>query len=491
MKQHTKNRLRIIVLSVLMSIFISKLSFADGNHTWAKSEAWTWMGHLSLLNENSEWKLQDKGYAFIHYFTRNETGMGRMNFKSSAVTKTSFGVGTEYDQSITYPEMNTHQFQLKVSETNLDIEFQAPGQRDRVQDVPMTDKDLLLLKEKILPLYPGLKITNEREVKKTVFTATMGKNSHAELTFYSIWPDVAPPNQQMTFYGLQNSYTFSSPMLVAYGTWREKKQTPQKVVGLCFLDRQWSKDYFGKNIFNDVSLFLKKQQALKWAHNWSAFHAWSPETQDWYFVHLWRQVQRRDHLPDQMGDYTGIQWSKNGEQQPIIDSKNFSWIPNKFVKNRSQVLLNFAEGRKAFFPYRYQLASKKNSDINLNIEASPQLQSLDQPIYLYEGYASGFGTWDNKNVLIQGRVESSQILFRNVDYADMLARIDKTDAGQIEIATYLESQLIKKWTFQDGFKEILAQQKFLGNDIEKKLQIFSSQFLSKPKRINDQFMVYY
>lgn len=490
MKKHTNGSPAKICVSILMSFLISEISLADGNHTWAKSEAWTWMGHLSVLDEKSEWHLQNKGYGFIHYFTRNDTGMGRMNFKSSAVTKTNSGIGTDYDQKISFPDPVTKQFQLKVSETKLNIDFSTAGQHDHIEELPMLDKDLQILKEKILPLYPGLKITSDNDVKKVSFSANMGKHSRAELTFYSIWPDIAPPNQQMTFYGIQNSYTFSSPMLVAYGTWYEKNESPKKVVGLCFLDRQWSKDYFGKNIFNNPSLFLKKHQALKWAHNWSAFHAWSPETNDWYFVHLWRQVRRQDQGADQVGDYSGIQWSKNGVQQEMIDSRNFSWIPNKFVKNHSKVLLNFAEGRDAFFPYQYQLVSPKDAT-NLQIEATPKLQSLDQPIYLYEGYASGYGIWDNKKVRVQGRVESSQILFRDVDYEEMLSKINPDDTEQVEIAKHLDSELNKKRTYQDNFKNIDSQQRFMMNDIGRKMQIFFSQFLSNPKHTTDHFMIYY
>jgi hypothetical protein len=235
---------------------------------------------------------------------------------------------------------------------------------------------------------------------------------------------------------------------------------------------------------------LKKHNALSWAHNWSAFHAYAPESNDWYFVHLWRQVQRKKDQPDQQADYTGVQWSKNGEPQPMIDAQQFSWNPKKYIQNQSNVLMNFAEGRDAYFPYQYEYHHEQ-LESHLTIEASPKLQSLDQPIYLYEGYARGEGTWDQQKVILQGRVESSEILFRNVDYLDMLSQISRTDSEQNEIALELENKLHKERTCSQKIRDVQAQQKYLFNDMGRKLQIFTAQFQSKPQKTPDNFIIYY
>lgn len=479
----------ILFISILVTLY-SPWSAADGNHPWAKSEAWTWMGHLFALEEGEHWNLSSDGYAFIHYYTRNETGYGRMNFKSSAVTKTKDGVGVSYDKKTTFPEAQNKHFQLSVSEQSLNIDFRAPGQHDQIREAPMSIDDLALLEEKLLPLFPGLKIKPQWEVKKYTYKVSVGSVTQADLTLYSLWPDIAPPGQKMKFFGIEESYTFSSPMLLAYGSWQEKNQPSQKVTGLCFLDRQWSRDYFGKNVFSDPTSLLKKQHALNWAHNWSAFHAFAPETQDWYFVHLWRQVQRQDGKADEQADYTGVQWSKNGEQQPPLDSQQFSWNPTKFTLNQSNVLMNFAEGKKAYFPFSYEYHNDHWGS-HLEIEGSPKLQSLDQPIYLYEGYARGEGTWDHQKVIVQGRIESSQILFRDVDYQTMLSQISKTDPEQNQIASELEEELNRQNRCSDKLKDQQSQQKFLFHDMSRKLQIFSAQFQSKPKRTSAQVITYY
>jgi hypothetical protein len=231
----------------------------------------------------------------------------------------------------------------------------------------------------------------------------MGSKYRVKLKLFSIWPDIAPPGQRMEFFGLPDSYTYSSPMLVAYGELEEHGLKVKKVAGLCFLDRQWSKDYFGKNLFVNPPELLRGNHALNMAHNWSAFHAYAPRTRDWYFVHLWRQVRRVDGAPDRQISYSGIQWSKNGLQQATIDEDRFDWSPRKYVLNKSRVLLNFAEGRDAFFPYQYSLLTE-GANSSLKIEASPPLQSLDQPIYLFEGFANGSGIWDQQEVELQGRV---------------------------------------------------------------------------------------
>jgi hypothetical protein len=436
------------------------------------------------------WSLTSEGFAFIHYFTRNETGTGRMNFKSSAVTKTKDGTGISYDKSTLFPTGNPRDFQLRIREDQLDIDFVAPRQHDVIHEAPMTVADHTLLQNQILPLYPGLQAAAQWSVKKTKFSASLGNHHQANLIFYALWPDISPENQQMEFFGQQESYTFSSPMLVTVGQWSEFGSAEKTVVGLSFLDRQWSKDYFGKHIFANPLDFLKKNHALGWAHNWSAFHAKAVDSNDWYFVHVWQQVRRKDDTPDQRTNYTGIQWSKNGQQQPMIDQATFTWQPRKFVENQSKVLLNFAEGRKAFFPVSYHY-SEGNSGSHLEISASPQQQSLDQPIYLYEGYASGQGLWDNQTVQLQGRVESSQILFRDIDYDGMLRTIDTKDSEQRKIAYQLENELNRKKSPYDTWAEHRAHQIFLSNDLGRKFQIFNAQFKNKPKRQSPTQITYY
>ncbi len=488
----TKTKVAIIIeLSLIVFINLIAISlWADGNHSWAKSEAWTWMGHVNQLEQGTTWTLSDKGFGFIHYFTRNETGQGRMNFKSSAVTTTQNGLGHSYDKRTTFPTESKKDFRLRVRDDKLDIDFVTIDQHDEIREIDLDSSDLPLLFEKILPLYPGLKVSPSFPIKKFIFKAQMGSKYEVDLVFLSIWPDIAPPNQQMEFFGLKESYTFSSPMLVTYGFWAERGRSPVRVVGLSFLDRQWSKEYFGKNVFANPTDLLKKNHALSWAHNWSAFHAYAPTTKDWYFVHLWQQVQRLGNQPDQRAPYTGIQWSKNGQQQLSVDADQFSWTGQKFVVNQSKVLLNYAQGHEALFPFKY-LFQDRNGSAQFELEASPKLQSLDQPIYLYEGYARGSGTWDQNEVLIQGRIESSQILFRNVDYENVLESIQTDDPDQAKLASELQLKLRDDKACKNQLENEIEHNKFLFNDLGRKTLIFSAQYFSRPKQSSPNSITYY
>lgn len=485
----TTRQALFFVLTLLLPF---KHLYADGNHTWAKSEAWTWMGHLRVIDpQSTPWTFESKGYAYIHYFTRNETGYGRMNFKSSAVTETKDDTGIGYDKRTIFPDESPSQnFQLRVRDDVLAIEFLSGTERDLVYEEPLLPTDEKLLEENLLPLFPGLGATIQGTIKKYRFSAHLGRHSRADLTFYSLWPDLAPPNQQMEFFGLKDSYTFSSPMLMTYGTWSRNNEKPETVVGLSFLDRQWSREYFGKNIFNNPIEMLRPHQALKWAHNWSAFHAFAPATNDWYFVHLWQQSQREPEKEDRRSSYTGVQWSKNGKVQTMIDSSEFQWTPRKFIKNNSKVLLNFAEGRKAFFPFQYEYESLDGRS-HFNMIASPQLQSLDQPIYLYEGYAAGEGFWDNQMVQLQGRVESSQILFRDVDYRSIIENIDKSDQEQTNIYESLQGELEKTSPLQEVCSPPINHTRYLFNDLPRKQKIFKSQFIKKPKSPANHWITYF
>lgn len=489
MKPLKNQKIKCAILFLITVLSPFSLSLADGNHPWAKSEAWTWMGQVNVINEGPTVSLNTNGYAFIHYFTRNETGQGRMNFKTSAITKTKDGIGVEYDKRTIFPTPRKQEFELSVSEKTLSLNFKYKNEVDSIYETEMNDQDWSNLKNTLLPLYPGLRIYEESKVKKVLFKGTMGKNTRVDLTFYSIWPDISPPNQKMTFYGLEDSYTFSSPMLVTYGTWQESANPVQKVAGLSFLDRQWSRDYFGKKVFADPTVAIKNQQALPWAHNWSAFHARSTNSDDWYFVHLWKQVKRAPNVPDVQTEYTGIQWSKNGEQQAPIKQNLFSWIPRQFQLNSSNVLMNFAEGRKAYFPFVYELSG--NSLGNVTLSSSPSLQSLDQPIYLYEGYASGHGNWDLHPVQVQGRLESSQILFRDQDYQDILKNIDTSSDQQASIAADLNEMLSEANSRYSPVQRWQDDSNYVFHDLGRKWLIFTAQFSRKPKQMSPGILTYY
>lgn len=499
--------IKFTITSVLIVLFLMSLSLANdfdttkhaGNHTDAKSEAWTWTGNLNeiAISPNGEFTLQDNGHAFIHYYTRNETGFGRMNFKSSAVTQTTFGTGTSYDKLTVYSDLKKDSFKLKVHEDKLDISFVAHqkniDQEDQVREVSMTSADEDLLYNQLLPMYPGLKVAEGFTVKKYVFKAFLGHESYADLIFYSLWPDIAPPEGRMKFFGTEDSYTFSTPMLLAFGDWVKNGET-KKVAGLCFLDRQWSHDYFGKKIFNNPTEFFKRNHALKKAHNWAAFHVHSSDYKNWYFIHLWQQYNRSDDEADEITDYTGVQWTKNGVQQDAITKPEMKWKGSDFILNSSEVMINFAHGRKAYFPSSYDFLGVEDK-FSFHVDATPAMQSLDQPIYLYEGYASGKGVWDGADVFLKGRVESSQVFFRDQDYQSM---IDNLEFGSLkdELTSFLDNRNRCLPEAQACLVDIIRDQyersEFLFHDLPLKMKIFSAQFMKRPKRDseNSHYIIY-
>jgi hypothetical protein len=474
------------------------LSLEEGNHTWAKSESWTWMGHLNEYSLNQSNIVPNKnGIALIHYYTRNQTQFGSLNFKSSALTFTKNGIGEIYDKNTIYADSSNKKdlFQLAINENHLDIEFKHNNELDKIQKTEITDKDLQFLKNKLLPTYPGLKIANQFNPIKYTFSAAVGTKSNLNLDLYQIWPSISPLEAKMQFLGILDAYTFSQPMLVAHGSF-ENDGVVKPVTGLMFLDRQWCKDYFGKFIMGNPLDSLWQNQALKYSHNWSAFHAHSEQNQNWYFVHLWQQFQRNKNISDELDDYSGIVWVKNGIQQDPIHKDSFDWTGSNFIKNNSKVMLNYAVGRESYFPTEYNLTNKFNND-SLNIQASPKLQSLDQPIYLYEGYASGDGTWDNESVKLQGRLESSRILFRHQDYEQMLIQLKETrspsaieDTYQRDLKIHLDKVVKHEnkckhniFCLDSIFKTKKDQITFMLNDLKQKISIFLSGFkTSKPQR---------
>ncbi|HEY8269692.1 MAG TPA: hypothetical protein VIG33_02305 [Pseudobdellovibrionaceae bacterium] len=470
------------------------LSLEEGNHTWAKSESWTWMGHLNEYTTSGQGtlSLSENGLALIHYYTRNQTQFGSLTFKSSALTYTKKGIGEFYDKRTIYsePPISKNKFQLKIQESHLNIEFKHNEQIDQIRKTSISESDIHLLKNKLLPLYPGLKMSENFDPVKYTFSAFVGSETFLSLELYQIWPSISPKDAKMQFLGIPEAYTFSQPMLVAVGSSR-KKGISTPVVGLLFLDRQWCKDYFGKNIMGNPIESLQQNQALKYSHSWSAFHAHSEQSQNWYFVHLWRQYQRNPDVPDKIDDYSGIVWVKNGIQQTPIEDKSFNWIGSKFIKNKSHVMLNYAVDRETYFPSQYHLYNKANAD-SLSLQASPRLQSLDQPIYLYEGYASGGGTWDGESVKLQGRVESSRTLFRLQDYIEMLGQIKQSraissveDPEQEKLGQHLEDIIAREkncknnWLcFSDFLEKRKAQIGYMLNDLKQKMEIFQSGFKS-------------
>jgi hypothetical protein len=500
--------IQFLILDISRAQSVTDLTQEEGNHTWAKSESWTWMGHLNEYTNNPKgsMELSDRGVALIHYYTRNETQFGNLNFKSSALTETQAGVGINYDSQTTYSDsanlfskpQKTSSFNLKIQEDVLNIEFKNAIQRDQIKKVEMQNEDLKYLETQLLPLYPGLEITPQFKPVKYTFSANVGTQSELHLNMYQIWPSVAPNKAQIKFLGIEDSYTFSQPMLVAQGTFITKGIS-KKVVGLLFLDRQWCKDYFGKYIMGNPADMLRQNQALKFSHNWSAFHAKGEGSSNWYFVHLWKQFQRSAKNPDQTVDYTGIVWVKNGVLQDAIPREDFSWTGQNFIKNKSHVLLNYAVDREGYFPSEYQYSNQNNQD-QLNIVASPRLQSLDQPIYLYEGYASGEGIWNGEKVSLKGRLESSRILFRAQDYQEIIKINSETQTNQKQtehLQKIMDDEVRceqNTFCFENKKSQKKAQLNFMKNDLKQKIAILKSHFkYKKPERdpLNPQVLIYH
>ncbi len=410
---------QLIVFAILLlgSIANAYEPSWDGNHPESKSEAWTWMGHLQEFDGT---RLGPNGVGFIYYYTRNDQGqMGSMNFRSSSLTETVNGVGQSYKTSTLYAAQYDNA-ELRARRGRLDLTFTAGDIADFVRAEAMSAADTKEL-HSTMKLFPGLAIAPGFTPKKVVFNASEEDGTEMKLRFYTIWPVLAPKDGLMRFLGQADTYSFSEPMLVTVGTYKGKR-----VAGLSFLDRQWAKQFFGVNIYTGLGDLVKYAHALKFSHAWSAFHVFNERTKEWSFFHLWHQWERNDNVADKLTEYSGLLYMKNGTESGVIDSSDYTWKGDGYVwAQGKEVLLDYPLGRYGFFPSRATYSSPKLG-FSGQIVATPHLQNLNQPIPFYEGYASGVGTWNGDRVRIQGRLESSRLLFRTQDYKEMLKTLEST-----------------------------------------------------------------
>ncbi|RZA01035.1 MAG: hypothetical protein EOP11_17705, partial [Proteobacteria bacterium] len=428
----------------------------EGNHPEAKSEAWTWMGHLREVNSG---KLGAEGLGFIYYYTRNDTtgakgSMGQMNFRSTGSTRTVNGEGKSYKMGTVYTAKRPDA-ELRARTGVLDLEFNYGREiADKVEASPMTASDAKVLAE-TLKLYPGVNIAPNFKPKKTIFHVTETDGTVVDLTFYSIWPALSAPEGKMEFLGQKDTYSYSDPMMVTVGTYGGKK-----MAGLSFLDRQWAKEYYGTYMMDGMKDLLRYAESLKYAHSWSAFHVKNQRTGEYSFFHLWNQFRRRPGLADEKVGYSGLLYARAGVEYGMVDAKDYSWIPSGFVQHKgTKVVMDYAQDRIGFFPTKASFASSK-FDFNAAMWASPHLQVLDQPIYFYEGYAEGTGTWRGDKITVQGRLESSRLFFREQDYEEMIGILGREKGlwKQPELAQWMRDNIDQK--SMDPFRKF--HEKMLG-----------------------------
>jgi hypothetical protein len=477
----------------------------DGNHPKAMSESWTWMGHLKEIEDtDGDLKFTNNGVAFIHYYTRNKSKMGSLTFKSSALTPTVNNIGQDYLKQTLYSSL-TKDFYLKTNQNKLGLEWRYKGRTDSVKAASFNPEfDLAELDHKLLKLFPNLKKDSTMTPIKSILNVNVGNDSHFNLTLYSIWQPLAPTaDGRIRFLGVDGTFTFFHPMIIAIGQWTQKGVT-KKVCGMLTLDRQWSNEYFGKSLFDKTTDFFKAYRALSYAHNWSGFHGYLPESKSWVFVHLWNQFYRKDNEPDVPVPYSNMVWVKNGLIQSPLSSSEYNWLGENFALNESKVLLNFGEGREGYFPTQFKLTSQVQN-LELTLKASPVMQSLEQPIYLYEGFAIGDGTWQGEPIRVQGRIESSRLLFRDQDYDEMIQIISNSteqDVKQQLLKEHLEDLLREDKNcptifcpsqFKKEQKKKEDYYKFVSNDMNLKLSILKGKFTHKESEIdpNDPSTVIY
>ena len=457
------------------ALFTSSLAQAydpswEGNHPDAKSEAWTWMGHLQeVVATKAGSALGANGVGFIYYYTRNDQGKeGSMNFRSSALTTTLNGVGTAYDTHTIYEAQDTSAEMRVRSGNTLDLTFTTSKVSDTVQTQPMSAADQAELSRTML-LFPGLAAAPGFAPTKTHFQVQEEDGSDFDLNFYAIWPVLAPEGGTLRFLGQAGTYEFASPMLVTVGT---HNGTP--VAGLSFLDRQWAPQYFGVNIMGNIAAMLQPGHALPFSHSWSAFHAFNERTHEWSFFHLWHQYQRADGVADQLTDYSDMLWMKNGTTQGRVSNNEYSWVGTgyAFMQGRD-VMLEYAAGRDGFFPSRANY-SIPSLGFKGEMRAAPALQALNQPIYFYEGFASGEATWNGDPVHLQGRLESSRLLFRTQDYQEMLQN--------------LQAQTSSKWQqkdLQSWLKDRIAEDQAAAAQASNPLSWFQNQITTVSSLMGD------
>ena len=418
----------------------------DGNHPAAQSEAWTWMGHLSEIEQkNGQPSLGANGVGFIFYYTRSaEKTLGTMTYRSSALTTTKNFVGTSFKTDTVYAAKSPNG-QLRARQGSLDLVFKAGVVDDRAVTMQMTDEDDATLKE-TLKLFPHLEIARGFRPTKTIYHEVERDGTIVDLVFYSIWPVLSAPNGQMRFLGQDGTYTYSEPMLVTVGTFGGKP-----VAGLSFLDRQWAMASFGEFVMNGMKSLLQYGQALNYAHSWSAFHAQNKRTGEWSFFHLWHQWYRQPDFSDALDDYSGMLYMRgNGSVSALVPSNEYIWKSSGFVLQKGrQIMMDYSKGRDGFFTSRAEV-SAPTLGLNYTMYATPALQNLNQPIPFYEGFGSGEGTWGGDPIVIQGRLESSRLLFRDQDYKEMLETLQATDPAwaQADVQAFLKKKLAsspKNW----------------------------------------------
>lgn len=463
----------------------------DGNHPKAMSESWTWMGHLKEIEDaNGDLKFTNNGVAFIHYYTRNKSKMGSLTFKTSALTPTVNNIGQDYLKKTLYSSL-AKDFYLKTKQNKLGLEWHYKGRSDSVKAASFNPElDFAELDHKLLKLFPNLKRDSTMAPIKSILNVDVGDDSHFDLTLYSIWQPLAPTaDGRIRFLGVDGTFTFFHPMIIAIGQWTQKGVT-KKVCGMLTLDRQWSNEYFGKSLFDKTTDFIKAYRALSYAHNWSGFHGYLPESKSWVFVHLWNQFYRKDNVSDVAVPYANLVWVKNGLLQSPLSPSEYSWLGESFALNESKVLLNFGEGREGYFPTQFNLTSPIQN-LDLTLKASPVMQSLEQPIYLYEGFAIGEGIWQGEPIKAQGRIESSRLLFRDQDYDEMIQIISNSaeqDQKQQLLRGHLEDLLKEDKNCPTIFcpNQLKKEQKkkedyykFVSNDLNLKLSILKAKFTHK------------
>jgi hypothetical protein len=481
-------------------------NFWDGNHLKAKSESWTWMGHLKELEETGDHlKFKNDGVAFIHYYTRNQSKMGSLTFKTSALTPTINDVGQSYLKQTHYSSL-AKDFYVKLNTKQLGIEWHYNNEMDSVTWEPLqTETDLRMIDEKLLPLFVNLQRDKSMMPVKSRLNAKVGENSHFALTMYSIWQPLAPTaDGRIRFLGVDGTFTFFHPMILAIGSWTHNGIT-KKVCGMVTLDRQWSNEYFGKSLADKPTDYLKVYRALSYAHHWSGFHGYLPESKSWIFVHLWNQFYRKSNEQDLEVPYANMVWVKNAIPQLPLTPTDYTWQGQSFVLDNSKVLLNYGEGRERYFPSQFNLNSQ-SQNIELAIRASPTLQSLEQPIYLFEGFGTGEGFWQGEPISVQGRIESSRLLFRDQDYLEMIETIrasPQPSAAQDALQTHLEELLRQDENCRflychdrakKHYKRKTDYFKFVGNDMNLKMSILRAKLTHKESKVdptNPNVMIYY
>jgi hypothetical protein len=382
---------------------------------------------------------------------------------------------------------------LRARKNRLDLTWSADGQTERAYGAPMDADDSRELQAE-LARYPGLRVAAGFQPEKTVLEVVAGKHRPMRLVLYSIWPKAAPHRASadpghIRFLGEDDTYTFSEPMMLAHGTLDGREMR-----GLMFLDRQWGKHYFGTRVYVGFLNMLRFGRALRYSHTWLAFQAYNPRTQEWSFFHIWNQFERADNRPDRLTGYSGLAWMSNGETTGQVGMDGFRLVGSGFVKHGDRdILLDYANGRAAYFPSRITVRARDSAlgDFRADLRANPAKQFLTQPIYLYEGYATGKARWNGDELEIRGRLESSRILFRQQDYREMLASLGSQprEWAQPRLQDRLRSDLSSPWGDVLPpvcwlFREIAALG-ILTNDLDVKLAVFG-KFLSHAATTTDR-----